>query len=107
MSLFAFLLSFDDTKSHRASWYTNIMPAAQYSQKTVRKVQGRTARHKNVRYHNDASLFPDAVKKCLVCDQAFENRKRWSKRGQFAQVKYCSSKCRREARRLGIAEGIS
>lgn len=79
----------------------------QLSRKTTRKVQGRIARHKNVRYHNDAALFPDTVKTCLVCQKPFENRKRWAKRGQFADVKYCSGRCRREARRIGIAEGVS
>jgi hypothetical protein len=77
------------------------------SQKTTRKVQGRIARHKNVRYHNDATLFPDTVKTCLVCLKPFENRKRWASRGQFADVKYCSGRCRREARRLGISQGTS
>ena len=79
---------------------------AEQSQKTTRKVQGRIARHKNVRYHNDAALFPDNVKTCIVCQKPFENRKRWKKRGQFADVKYCSGRCRREARRLGISEGV-
>lgn len=77
------------------------------SRKTTRKVQGRIARHKNVRYHNDAALFPDNVKTCLVCKKPFENRKRWASRGQFADVKYCSGRCRREARYLGISEGRS
>ncbi|MBC7565132.1 DUF2256 domain-containing protein [Candidatus Saccharibacteria bacterium] len=79
----------------------------QLSRKTTRKVQGHVARHKNVRYHNDAALFPDNVKTCLVCQRPFENRKRWAKRGQFAAVKYCSDRCRREARRIGISEGLS
>ena len=83
------------------------MPTTHNSQKTTRKIQGRDARHNAVRYHNDAYLFPDDVKKCLVCQKPFENRKKWSSRGQFAAVKYCSSKCRREARKLGIAEGVS
>jgi hypothetical protein len=77
------------------------------SQQTTRKVQGRIARHKNVRYHNDAALFPDTTKTCLVCKKPFENRKKWTSRGQFTDVKYCSRRCRREARRLGIAEGTS
>ena len=74
------------------------------SRKTTRKVQGRIARHKNVRYHNDAALFPDNVKTCLVCKKPFENRKRWSSRGQFADVKYCSGRCRRQARRMRITD---
>lgn len=65
------------------------------SQKTARKVQGRTARHKNVRYHNDAALFPDLVKVCQACGRPFENRKRWASRGQFALVKYCSKRCQK------------
>jgi hypothetical protein len=74
------------------------------SQKTIRKVQGRISRHKKVRYHNDAALFPDNVKICLVCKKSFENRKRWASRGSFASVKYCSRRCRRKARPLGISE---
>ena len=79
----------------------------QQPQKTARKVQGRIARHKNVRYHNDASLFPDTVKTCLICQRQFENRKRWSSRGQFGEVKYCSNRCRREARRQRASESVS
>ena len=83
------------------------MTSTQHTQKTTRKIQSRTARHNNVRYHNDAYLFPDNVKTCLVCERPFENRKRWSSRGQFSAVKYCSAHCKRQARRLGIAEGVS
>ena len=78
------------------------MHMSNQSQKTIRKVQGRITRHKKVRYHNDAYLFPDNVKTCLVCQKSFENRKRWTSRGSFAAVKYCSKRCRRNARRLGI-----
>lgn len=83
------------------------MASSNLPQKIARKVQGRVARHKNVRYHNDAYLFPDSVKTCLVCQKLFENRKRWVSRGSFASVKYCSKRCRREARRLGIGEAAS
>lgn len=69
------------------------------SQKKERKVQGRIARHKNVRYHNDAALFPDSVKTCLVCGRPFENRKKWASRGQFAAVIYCSQRCRKQAKK--------
>ena len=65
--------------------------------KTKQKVQGRIARHKNVRYHNDAVLFPDNVKMCLECKKPFENRKKWSSRNQFASVLYCSKRCRKTA----------
>lgn len=78
------------------------MTMSNQSLKTIRKIQGRIARHKKVRYHNDASLSPDNVKTCLVCRKSFENRKRWASRDSFAGVKYCSRRCRREARRLGI-----
>jgi|GEM_PF-1815763 len=78
-----------------------------FSQKTARKVQGRIARHKVVRYHNDAALFPDNVKLCLICKRPFENRKRWAKRGQFAEVKYCSKRCRKESKRLGRSASVS
>ena len=83
------------------------MQVSKKVQKTTRKVQGRIARHKNVRYHNDAALFPDNVKTCLVCQKPFENRKRWASRAQFGLVKYCSARCRREARKLGISQGVS
>lgn len=64
-------------------------------QKTARKVQARTMRHKRVRYHNDAALFPDTTKVCIVCRRPFENRKKWRRRGQFEDVKYCSKRCRK------------
>jgi hypothetical protein len=80
------------------------MAMTNQSQKTIRKVQGRITRHKNVRYHNDAALFHDSVKTCLVCKKSFENRKRWASRSSFAYVKYCSRRCRRNARSLGISE---
>lgn len=44
-------------------------------QQISRKVQGRIARHKNVRYHNDAALLPDSVKVYKQCGKPFENRK--------------------------------
>jgi len=59
-----------------------IKSIAQSKQQTSRKVQGRIARHKNVRYHNDAELFPDSVKVCKQCGKPFENRKKWSSSGQ-------------------------
>ena len=67
--------------------------------KTAVKVQGRITRHKNVRYHNDAALFPDDVKTCKVCGRPFENRKKWAARNQFNSVLYCSKRCRKEAKK--------
>ena len=68
------------------------------AQKTSRKVQAKTARHKNVRYHNDASLFPDGnTKNCPVCKRDFNNRKKWSSRGIWAAVVYCSKGCRKRS----------
>ena len=63
------------------------------------KVQARIARHKRVRYHNDAYLFPDdsasaQTKLCKQCFRPFANRKKWSSRGQWALVEYCSRACR-------------
>ena len=71
----------------------------QLPQKTARKVQGKVARHKSVRYHNDAALFPDSVKVCLVCARSFQNRKKWASRGQFQDVLYCSQRCRKQAKK--------
>lgn len=34
-------------------------------------------------------------KVCPVCNRSFENRKRWSSRGIWNQIVYCSDKCRR------------
>ncbi len=39
-------------------------------------------------------------KACEVCGRPFTNRKRWSGRGQWDEVRYCSQKCRSEARRI-------
>lgn len=71
-----------------------------FSLKMKRKIEGRTAQHKNVRYHNDSVLFPDSVKTCPVCERPFENRKKWTSRGQFAAVVYCSHRCRKLAKKL-------
>ena len=66
------------------------------SRKTVRKVIGRIARHKNVRYHNDAYLFPDNdTKICPVCKKPFANRKKWASRGMRPSVIYCSKACKK------------
>ncbi|MBC7546533.1 DUF2256 domain-containing protein [Candidatus Saccharibacteria bacterium] len=71
------------------------------AQKTARKVQGRTDRHKNVRYHNDANLFPDNnTKMCPVCNRPFNNRKKWSSRGLWPSIIYCSKACRKNASSL-------
>jgi hypothetical protein len=71
---------------------------AKSKQQTNRKVQGRITRHKNVRYHNDAALFPDSVKICKQCNKPFENRKKWSSRGQWHLVQYCSRRCSKLAK---------
>ena len=66
-------------------------------QKTTRKVVGRTARHKNVRYHNDAYLFGDTnTKICPACDRPFTNRKKWSSRGLWPAIIYCSKACQKK-----------
>ena len=69
------------------------------SQKTTRKVQGKIARRKSVRYHNDATLFPDSVKVCVACQRPFENRKKWASRVQFKEVLYCSKRCRKQTKK--------
>lgn len=38
------------------------------------------------------------TKLCLVCQRSFTNRKSWRSRGQWALVKYCSDRCRRQFR---------
>ncbi|MCX6468333.1 MAG: DUF2256 domain-containing protein [Corynebacteriales bacterium] len=38
-------------------------------------------------------------KACEVCGRPFDNRKRWAARGQWDDVRYCSAKCRAQARR--------
>ncbi len=64
------------------------------SRKTERKVIGRIARHKNVRYHNDAYLFAESQTKiCPVCNRPFSNRKKWQSRGLWPSVVYCSKAC--------------
>lgn len=69
-------------------------------QKTARKVIGRIARHKNVRYHNDAYLFKDSdTKLCEYCGRSFANRKKWSSRGIWPSVKYCSKACQKKAKK--------
>lgn len=66
-------------------------------QKTARKVAGRIVRHKQVRYHNDAYLFPDAnTKICPACNRPFTNRKKWSSRGLWPAIIYCSKACQRK-----------
>lgn len=37
---------------------------------------------------------------CLTCKKPFNNRKKWSSRGQWDLVKYCSDKCRRNKNSL-------
>jgi hypothetical protein len=34
-------------------------------------------------------------KECLVCNKLFYNRKSLSSRGNWAEVKYCSDRCRK------------
>ncbi|MCV7073712.1 DUF2256 domain-containing protein [Mycolicibacterium rufum] len=34
------------------------------------------------------------VKVCPVCGRPFHNRKKWSSRGQWDQIVYCSRRCR-------------
>ncbi|MFG6401132.1 MULTISPECIES: DUF2256 domain-containing protein [unclassified Microbacterium] len=36
-------------------------------------------------------------KPCAQCGRPFDNRKRWSTRAQWDEVKYCSSRCRAAA----------
>jgi hypothetical protein len=65
--------------------------------KTKRKVEGRIVRHKKVRYHNDAYLFPDDnTKICPVCKLSFANRKKWAARGIWPSVIYCSKRCQKK-----------
>jgi hypothetical protein len=33
-------------------------------------------------------------KNCIVCLRSFENRKKWSSRNIWEDIKYCSQKCR-------------
>jgi hypothetical protein len=69
------------------------------AQKTARKVSGRIATHKNVRYHNDAYLFPDGdTKICPTCNRPFSNRKKWASRGLWPSIVYCSKACRKNKR---------
>ncbi|MEI6741852.1 MAG: DUF2256 domain-containing protein [bacterium] len=35
------------------------------------------------------------TKICAVCKKPFTNRKKWASRGQWAQIKYCSDRCRK------------
>lgn len=64
--------------------------------KTTRKVTSRILRHKKVRYHNDAALFPDAnVKICPTCQLPFSNRHKWESRGLWPEIVYCSKTCRK------------
>jgi hypothetical protein len=83
--------------------YTVVMSKS--AQKTARKVQGRTARHKNVRYHNDAYLFTGSdTKTCPVCKRPFSNRKKWASRGLWPSIVYCSKACRKKS--ASITEGL-
>ncbi len=34
-------------------------------------------------------------KECVVCQRVFTNRKKFAKRGQWDEVKYCSNACRK------------
>ncbi len=64
------------------------------SKKTVQKVAGRIARHKNVRYHNDAYLFGESrATICPVCDRTFMSRTKWQTRGLPPSIVYCSTGC--------------
>ncbi|MBC7581536.1 DUF2256 domain-containing protein [Aeromicrobium sp.] len=66
-------------------------------QKTARKVTGRIARHKAVRYHNDAYLFADSdTKICPACERPFSNRKKWQSRGLWPSIIYCSKACQKQ-----------
>lgn len=65
--------------------------------KVSRKVAGRIVRHKSVRYHNDAYLFPDGnTKICPVCQRPFTNRHKWESRGLWPSIIYCSKACRKK-----------
>jgi len=39
------------------------------------------------------------AKNCAQCGLPFANRKRWQARRQWDQVKYCSDRCRKLARK--------
>jgi hypothetical protein len=51
-----------------------------------RKKEGRKPKVKN-------GIAP---KVCLICEKNFEWRKKWAR--DWEQVKYCSERCRREAK---------
>ncbi|WP_163720274.1 DUF2256 domain-containing protein [Mycolicibacterium psychrotolerans] len=38
------------------------------------------------------------VKVCPVCGRPFHDRKKWSSRGQWDRIVYCSRRCRGAAR---------
>jgi hypothetical protein len=39
------------------------------------------------------------TKICVVCGKPFENRKKWKLRGIWDEIKYCSKRCRSEAKK--------
>ena len=66
------------------------------TQKTAHKITKGIARHKNVRYHNDAYLSPASdTKICPVCKKPFANRKKWASRGMWPAIIYCSKACKK------------
>ncbi|MCI5051374.1 MAG: DUF2256 domain-containing protein [Candidatus Pacebacteria bacterium] len=47
-------------------------------------------RKKNIIAHTKESKI------CPTCNRIFYNRKRWSSRGIWDDIKYCSEKCRKQ-----------
>ncbi|WP_304112969.1 DUF2256 domain-containing protein [Mycolicibacterium bacteremicum] len=43
---------------------------------------------------NEALGKNTEVKICATCGRPFHNRKKWSSRGQWEQIRYCSRRCR-------------
>lgn len=39
-------------------------------------------------------------KVCPVCKKEFTNRKKWSSRGVWEQVKYCSKRCKSNSKKI-------
>ncbi|MFK7854292.1 MAG: DUF2256 domain-containing protein [Granulosicoccus sp.] len=39
------------------------------------------------------------TKLCPVCNRSFDNRKKWESRGLWPSIRFCSERCRRNARR--------
>jgi len=66
--------------------------------KNSSKIIGRIARHKNVRYHNDAYLFPDNnIKICPSCKSPFDYANKWPNHVTWQNAIYCSKDCKKRS----------